>query len=338
MIKKQFLIILSLCIFVFGSFFCQVSKSEAQEPIRIRFAHLARPDVALGIRIQAFVDRVNELCKGKVIVENHHSGKLVVETAAARAAIQGNIEMGSTGSGNLTPFTSVYQFLELPFLVNNMEDVITKILGGPIGKEIGKEVEKKVGLKVLMYSPSGQGQQITNTKREVRLPKDLHGLKIRTRPSKLEMAIVRACGGAPTPVDWAEIFTAVQQGTVDGLVSQFLWIDTTKLSEVIKYIVQVNVNFPVHVSYMNLKFWNKLPSDIQNNILKAAAETEPLVLKVDKQQEEQIKKRLQKAGVSIYVPTPNEKAVWVKKASVVYDEVKDKISPEFIKRVKDSVK
>jgi len=335
---KMKMISLFLCIFVGVFNLIPVNTSKAQEPIRIRFAHLARPDVALGIRIQAFTDRVNSLCKGRMIVENHHSGKLVVETAAARAAIQGNIEMGSTGSGNLTPFTSVYQFLELPFLVNNMEDVIRKILGGPIGKEIGAEVEKKVGLKILMYSPSGQGQQITNTKREVRLPKDLRGLKIRTRPSKLEIAIVRACGGAPTPVDWAEIFTAVQQGTVDGLVSQYLWIDTTKLSEVIKYITQINVNFPVHVSYMNLKFWNKLPSDIQQNIIKAAAETEPLVLRVDKQQEDQIKNRLKKAGVSIYVPTPEEKVDWVKKANVVYDEVKDKIPPQFIQRVKDSIK
>ena len=72
----------------------ELPDSHAAEPIRIRFAHQARPDVSMGQRIQAFVDRVDGMSKGRVTVENHHSGKLVMETAAARAVMQGNIEDG----------------------------------------------------------------------------------------------------------------------------------------------------------------------------------------------------------------------------------------------------
>jgi TRAP-type transport system periplasmic protein len=312
--------------------------SDAAEPIRIRFAHQARPDVSMGQRIQAFVDRVHEMSKGGVVVENHHSGKLVMETAAARAVMQGNIEMASCASGNLAPITQAYGFLELPFLCERLEDVIEKVMRGDIGQEIARnEMEKRLGLKVLMYNPSGQFQQIANSKREVRSPKDLKGLKIRTRPSPMEISIVKNLGGSPVPVDWAETFTAVQQGTVDGLVSQYLWLDATKLSEVIKYITEVNVNMPCGIIFMNLKVWNQLPSDIQAIIQKAAIETEPLGMKLDKEQDGQYKERLKRMGIAVYEPNPTEKAQYRELGLKVYDEMKEKISPDFIKRVQNAV-
>ncbi len=311
-------------------------RSQAADRIEIRLAHSARPDTAMGRRLQAFADRVSELSGGRVVVDNHHSGKLVMETAAARAAMQGNIEMGSTGYGNLAPLTTAYQFLELPFLFERMEDVI-EILRGPIGQEIAGEVEARLNLKVLMYTPAGQFQQIANGKREVRRPEDLRGLKIRTRPSPVEIAIVRRLGGLPTPVDWAEIYTAVRQGTVDGLVSQYLWIDSTKLSEVIRYVTELNVNAPVSIGYINLRFWNRLPPDVQEIISRAALETEPLGLKWDREEEATVKDRLRKLGIAIYVPTPAEKAEWKRKAAGVWDEMKDRIPGDLIQRVQSAV-
>ena len=81
--------------------------------------------------------------------------------------------MASCASGNLAPITQVYGFLELPFLFERLEDVIEKVMRGDIGQEIARdEMEKRLGLKVLMYNPSGQFQQIANSKREVgNLPK-----------------------------------------------------------------------------------------------------------------------------------------------------------------------
>jgi TRAP-type C4-dicarboxylate transport system substrate-binding protein len=312
--------------------------SNAAEPIRIRFAHHARPDIAAGVRIQAFVDRVHELGKGRIVIENHHSGKLLQETAAARGVMQGNVEMGSTASGNLAPLTGAYGFLELPFLFENLEDVINKVLRGDIGQEIANnEMEKRLGLKVLMYNPSGQFQQLANTKHEVRKPADLKGLKIRTRPSPMEISIVKNLGGMAVPVDWGETFTAVQQGTVDGLVSQYLWLDATKLNEVIKHVTEININMPCGVIYMNAKVWNGLPADIQAIIQKAAIETEPLGMKLDKEQDGEYKERLKKMGIGIYVPNTAEKAQWREGGYKVYDDMKDKFSPDFIKRVQAAV-
>lgn len=311
---------------------------NAADPIKIRFAHHARPDIAAGVRIQAFVDRVNELGKGRIVIENHHSGKLMQETAAARGVMQGNAEMGSTASGNLAPLTGAYGFLELPFLFENLEDVINKVLRGDIGKEIANnEMEKRLGLKVLMYNPSGQFQQLANTKREVRKPADQKGLKIRTRPSPMEISIVKNLGGLPVPVDWGETYTAVQQGTVDGLVSQYLWLDATKLNEVIKHVTEIDVNLPCGIIYMNAKVWNGLPSDIQALIQKVGLETEPLGMKLDQEQDSQYKERLKKMGISIYVPNATEKTLWREGGYKVYDDMKDKFSPDFIKRIQAAV-
>lgn len=313
-------------------------RAEAAEPIRIRLAHAARPDTAQGRRFQAFADRVGELSQGRVVVENHHSGKLVMETAAARAAIQGNIEMGSTGYGNLAPLTKAYQFLELPFLFDTMDEVVEKVLRGPIGQGIAEELERTLGLKVLMYTPAGQFQQLANSKRPVRVPEDLKGLKIRTRPSPMEIAIVRALGGLATPVDWAEIYTAVQQRTVDGLVSQYIWIDVTKLSEVITHMTELNINPPVSIGYMNLAFWKKLPADVQGIIVKAALETEPLGVKWDKAQEAETKARLEKRGISIHMPTPAEKALWVNQGQAVWEQTRDQFPAGLVQRVRDTVR
>ena len=114
-------------------------------------------------------------------------------------------------------------------------------------------------------------------------------------------------GGSPVPVDWAETFSAIQQGTVDGLVSQYLWLDATKLSEVIKYITEVNVNMPCGIIFMNLKVMEPVASRHTSDYSESGLETEPLGMRLDKEQDGQYKERLKRMGIAVYEPNPAEK-------------------------------
>ena len=106
-----------------------------------------------------------------------------------------------------------------------------KVLDGPIGKELG---ELTKGMRAICYYDSGQRSFYT-TKKPVRTPDDLKGMKIRTQQSRLAMDIVSALGGAPTPIPWGELYTALSQGTVDGAENNLPSFDTGRHMEVCRY-------------------------------------------------------------------------------------------------------
>lgn len=313
-------------------------KTEpAQSPIKLVFAHSANPDNALAISYNKFAELVKEKSKGRLIVEVHGSGSLAADVKAVEAVKTGTIDIASNASNNMGGFTKAFLFGDLPYIFESVEKS-RKIWDGPIGDEIKAQVEKDLDMKVLMFMDTGGFRQIASTKKQIKTPADLKGVKLRATASPVEIALLKEWGANPTPIAWPEVYTALQQGTVDGEHLHYLWMVDAKHHEVLKYITEINSMMNIHVALISKKKFDSLPKDLQRVLLDASKEAEKFNSQVDKQKQAEARAAVEKAGVKIYVPTPEELKLWKEAAQKVWQTQADKVPPEYVKRILDAQK
>jgi TRAP-type transport system periplasmic protein len=155
----------------------------------------------------------------------------------------------------------------LPFVWLKLDDYV-KFLQGPIAGELGKKMEPH-GLKVLTFA-NGGGLAVLNSKRAVRTPDDMKGLKLRVMQDPMQVDMIKAMGGIPVPMGTPEVYSAIQQGQIDGNATgpQLLW--ALKNHEVAKHLSFTNHGRAAAVVVMNLRKWNALNAE-QKKVLDEAS-------------------------------------------------------------------
>lgn len=314
------------------------AKSEsAQAPIKLVFAHSANPDNALAMGYNKFAELVKEKSKGRLIVEVHGSGTLAADAKAVEGVKLGTIDIASNASNNMAGFTKAFLFGDLPYIFESVEKS-RKIWDGPIGDEIKAQVEKDMNMKVLMYMDTGGFRQIGSTKKPIKTPADLQGIKLRATASPVEIALLKEWGANPTPIAWPEVYTALQQGVVEGEHLHYIWMLDAKHQEVLKYITEINSMMNIHVALISKSKFDSLPKDLQQVLLEAAKEAEVYNRKVDLEKQAEARAAIERSGVKIYTPTPGELKQWKTVASKVWESQKANVPPEYVKRIIDAQK
>ena len=143
----------------------------------------------------------------------------------------------------------------------------------PCGAKLAADIEQKTGLKVLGFGDSGGFFHFTNSKRPIKSPEDMKGLKIRTMGLDTHKAIVSALGGQPSVIPWAEVYTALQTGVADGQMNPVPIISFAKMNEVQKYLTLSGHLFAPYVWVMNKAFYDSLtPQEklVLNDAVKSA--------------------------------------------------------------------
>ena len=273
---------------------------------------------------------VEEKTNGSLEVKHFPDNQLGNDRVITESTIFGDIDIGVSSTSPLaTLFPDLYAF-DAPFLFLSPEDAYAK-LDGETGKAILKTLEKK-GLKGLAFWENGF-RNFTNSKKAVAEPADLDGMKIRTMENDVHLAAWRALGANPTPMAFSELFTALQQGTVDGQENPLGIIDGNRFQE-----VQSNVSLTQHVYtpyivFMNLDKFNSLSKEEQEAITSAAKETTAFQRKRSQELEKEILVRIKNDGVTVTELTPDQKAMWQKIVvdAKIYDLVKSKMDhPEYM--------
>lgn len=313
------------------------SQGSSNTPIKLVFAHPASPDNALAISYSKFADLVKEKSKGRLIIEIHGSGILGADFKTVEAVKLGTIDIASNASNNMSGFTKAFLFGDLPYIFESVEKS-RKVWDGPIGDELKAQVDKELNMKVLMFMDGGGFRQIGSTKKVLKTPADLKGVKMRATASQVEIAVLKEWGTNPTPVAWPEVYTAMQQGVVEGEHVQYVWMFDAKHHEVLKYITEINSMMNIQIAVMNKAKFESLPKDLQQVLMEAAKEAEVFGSKVDKEKQLEARTQIEKSGAKIYVPTADELGQWKAAAVKVWESEKDKVSPEFVKRVVDAQK
>jgi TRAP-type transport system periplasmic protein len=158
----------------------------------------------------------------------------------------------------------------------------------------------------------------------VKVPADIKGLKIRTASTPVELFLIRAYGANPTPVDYAQLYSAIQQGVVDGNAATPLPpYAAIKLYEITKYYVAIGFRMNLLPIYMNQRKFDSLTPFQQKALLDAAAQTKPLAGQWARERVKIAADVVEKAGVHIYHPTKEEMAQWVSVREKVWQQVAD---------------
>ena len=264
---------------------------------------------------------LKERSDGRIILESYHSEQLAKESEAIRL-IQAEVIDMTTTSSLLSNWAEIMTFCEMPFLLQSPEDA-QNLINGPLGERINQEMLEKTGLRPLGYFIAGARHLTSN--RPIKHPDDLNGLILRVPNVPSFVTAWAALGAKPTPMAYSEVFTSLQQGTVEAQENPLALIKVTGFYEVQKYVNLtghvVSWTYPV----IGEKQFQSMPNDLQEILLEAAKDMQDFEHKLFLENEKIIKEELKKLGM-IFIDVDNE-AFIQKSGKAIYQT----LSPEMQK-------
>ncbi len=222
-----------------------------------------------GVAIDTFAREVEKRTNGRYKVQNFYAGALGAERESIEGLQLGTLDLTMTSTGPVPNFVPDVAILDIPFLFRDYGHA-RAVLDGPIGVEMLKKFDAK-GITALAWGENGF-RHMTNSKRPVNAPDDLKGLKMRTMENPIHIQAYKQFGILPTPMAFTEVFTALQQGTVDGQENPLSVITAAKLDQVQKNLTLTGHVYSPAVLLMNKAQWDKLSAADKQAFLDAAKE------------------------------------------------------------------
>lgn len=220
-----------------------------------------------GVAMDVFAREVAQRTGGRYQVQTFYNGALGGEREALEAVQLGTQELTFTSTGPVPNFVPETKILDVPFLFRDKAHA-RAVLDGPIGQELLAKFDAK-GLKALAWAENGF-RHMSNSRREIREPADLKGLKIRTMENPVHIAAYKGFGIITTPMAFPEVFTALQQGTVDGQENPLSVIISSKFDQVQKYLSLTGHVYSPALFVMNKAVFDKLPAADRQAFIEAA--------------------------------------------------------------------
>jgi tripartite ATP-independent transporter DctP family solute receptor len=222
-----------------------------------------------GVAIDTFAREIEQRTGGRYKIQNFYSGALGAERESIEALQLGTLDMTMTSTGPVPNFVPDVAILDIPFLFRDYAQA-RAVLDGPIGQEMLLKFEPK-GIHGLAWGENGF-RNMTNSKHPVVVPEDLKGLKMRTMENPVHIQAYRAFGIIPTPMAFTEVFTALQQGTVDGQENPLSVITSAKLDQVQKYLTLTGHVYSPALILISKAQWDKLSASDKQAFSDAAKE------------------------------------------------------------------
>lgn len=321
-------------ILIFLLFVCMVSAGIAAEPIIIKFAHGGPPN-PLELPEQSFAvvfkDYVESRSGGRIQVDIYPSCQLGSEREMLEGINLGTIEMANTSEGALAGFYPDILATAIPYAFKNQR-IAWEVLEGPYGHQLKEDILKYTGMRVLTFSDNGF-RNFTNSVRPIHSPNDLKGLKIRTMENPAHMKLVEAMGAIPTPIAWAETYSALQVGTVDGQENPVNLIVTQRIYEVNKYTTLDGHIFSIDFIWINEAFYQNLDKDLQQIVTDAAIQGSLVQRGMKILTDTLGLEKIKSAGVEVYTPNDAELNQFREAAQKpVVDWLKTQVSEEAINK------
>lgn len=239
--------------------------AAAQTPMRISIS--IAQNSHQGVAIDTFAKEVEARTQGRYKVQPFYSGSLGGERESVEAVQLGTQELAFTSTGPIPNFVPEARILDIPFLFRDKAHA-RAVLDGPIGQELLTKFDSK-GFKALAWGENGV-RHMTDSKRQIAKPDDVKGLKMRTMENPVHIAAYKALGIVTTPMAFPEVFTALQQGTVDGQENPLSVIMSAKFDQVQKYLALTGHVYSPCVLVMNKATFDKLADADKKAFLEAA--------------------------------------------------------------------
>lgn len=281
-----------------------------------------------------FKEIVEEKTDGQIVVETYHSGQLGDDRTMTEALQLGSQEVVVPSTAPLANFVPEFSVFDFPFLFPS-EEVADKVLDGEVGQKFLDKLEDQ-NLIGLSYWENGF-RQVSNSERAIASAADFKGLKLRTMENDLHLEAFRALGANPTPMAFTELFTAMQQGTVDGQENPFATIYLSKFYEVQDHVSNTNHIYSPFVFLMSKPFYDGLTEEQQQIVREASVEAGLYERQLNREANEQYLKDLQAEGVTYTEIAPEQHAEMKELVQPVIDKYADKIGKDTVQEVYDAI-
>lgn len=234
---------------------------------KLRMAHSGAETETQHLAALEFARQVKARTSGQIEVQVYGSSALGNDNTVIGAVRGGTIDLATSGTPYYTGMVGRMNVLDLPYLFTSTEHAY-KVLDGPIGRGLLDELEGH-GMKGLAYWEVGF-RSLTNSRRAVRTPDDVKGLKIRTTPNPAHIKAFQILGATPTPMPLAEVFTALENKAVDGQENPVNIVRNNKLYEVQKYMSLTRHAYTAMPVVMNKAKFAALKPEQQQALIDAA--------------------------------------------------------------------
>ncbi|HZD89440.1 MAG TPA: TRAP transporter substrate-binding protein DctP [Pseudolabrys sp.] len=282
------------------------APASAQK-LTVRFAWYMPPHTATADQGNNIAKKIEQLSHGDIKVETYPSGSLLKESTMAQGIENNTVNMGIMAIHWWSNQEPALEIDTIPFLLGDVHQLVPA-LHGKLGKDINSILEKH-GVMVAGWGFYGYAESYVNTKHAIKVPGDLKGLKMRSE-GKLNAHFLKAQGAVPVAIDSAEVYTALQRGTLDGAVSGLSSIVGRKWYEVGKYITAIHYVPLIYPVQVNAKWWHGLTDEQRSIISKAIASTEKTnIANIEKLFKDEID-TAKKAGDHIYQPSKADLQKW----------------------------
>jgi len=288
-------------------------KAAAQSPaiiklpkkITLKMATITAENFPYVDGFRFWKKRIEDQTGGDVDVQIFHTAQLGDERTINEGILAGAIQIG-VGAGAWAGFVPAYNVVELPFLIRDMKHMYS-LADGELGRKIGEQAETR-GFKVLAYYSTG-AQHFQTRKAPITSLADFKGLKMRVIQNRALIDGFRTLGAVPTPLPYPDIYTALQQGTVDGTGNDLLTVSLGKFYEVAKFCTLSSYAVEPRPVIMSKAFYEGLPADFQKLLSDTARESAAFERKAFEEKTAGAEDDAKKNGMTFHELTDREK--WV---------------------------
>lgn len=305
--------------------------SESEENVTMRLAHSGSDSHQYQIAAEHFKETVEEKTDGSVEIDIHGNATVGSEDEAIEQIQDGTLDMTTVAAdssfANTVPEMNLFG---IPYIFEDTEHVYNT-LDGDIGQELLDTVDES-NMNGLGYWEVGM-RNVTNNSVEIESPEDMDGLSIRVQPSQVWEAHMQALGASPTPVDFNELYSALDQGVVDGQENPLPTIDSMNFYEVQDYVSLTEHTYSPAIVLMSTNATENLSEDQLTAVEDAVEETTDYHRDYLAEQEEEILTKLEEEGVTI--TTDPDREAFREATQDVASVVENEVPSELVERVRN---
>lgn len=303
------------------------TSTEKKDPIVIKYGHICAEDHSVHQSALKFKEYVEKESNGEITVEIYPNGILGGDVQMTEAVADGTLQMALPTTSILVMYSPMFGALDMPFMFNNIEKAFEGLNGGPIGEKLNAELQK-VGILNLGYNFNGI-RNMTNNARPITEPADLKGIKMRVMESPVFIDMFKYLGANATPMSFSELFTGLQQKTVDGQENPASLIYASKFQEVQKYLSLTEHVYSICANLINEDFYNGL-TDEQKAIVNEGAKQFLVDWQISQESNDNQKfiDMLKEAGMEVNEVAPENKQKFIDAVTPMYDKYQQELGKE----------
>ena len=324
--KKALIVLLVVCLSI-----ALVAPVAMAKGTNIKIAHVVNEKDAFHVCALKFKEIVEEKTDGDVTVTIFPNAKLGDERALLEGMKMGVVDAGIITSGPIINFIPEFGVFDLPFLFRSPSHAYA-VLDGPVGKTLLGKLEDQ-GWKGLAYGERGF-RNLTNSKRAVKTPADVEGLKVRLMQNPIYVKTFKTLGANAVPMAWTEALTALQQKTIDGQENPLNVIVAFKLYESQEYLSLTRHAYAPNVVMMSMRSWDKLTPEQQEVVQEAAQLAAEANRKYDNDKAEEWLAFLKDQGMNV-VEDP-DLAAFREAVQPVYDEYGSQFGEDLLEAIAET--